>query len=1118
MEDQELDSQSASGDAELSIQNPKSKIQNGFVPLASIGARASSRIDLGAIRERLAGARGRQYWQSLEELAETDEFLRYMEREFPNQAPRDMAPLGRREFFRVMGATLALAGVGGCAYQPPEKIVPYVEQPEQMVPGKALFYTTAFQRSGYAIGLLGTSNMGRPTKLEGNPDHPASLGATDAITQASLLTLYDPDRSQAVRHFGNPSTWDEFLGEMTDRLDALHRSRGAGLRVLTGTVTSPTMTGQLRRLLALFPEAKLHQHEPAGRDSVREGARLAFGDEVNPVYQLDRAQVILSLDSDFLFEEPGSVRYARHFIDGRRVRKGRTQMNRLYVVESTSTITGANADHRLRLRPSQVEGFARALAAAVGAPGAGGGAPTPPEGVPPAWIPALAKDLQGQRGSSVVIAGMGQPPVVHALAHAMNQALGNIGKTVTFTPPVEEHFGSREGTLQELVNDMKAGSVDTLVILGSNPVYTAPADLNFAAAMEERATDRRDKVPFRIHLGLYDNETSALCHWHIPESHYLEAWSDARAFDGTTSIVQPLITPLYDSRSAHELVAVLLGEGDRYGYDIVREYWMGQNPTFAPPARRGATGAPAAAGGAGGVTPGAAFMTNVSAGSALSQPSYPSAAAPVSPAFEKFWNQALIKGFISGSQAPVRSVTVRPGFASAAPAPATGTGGMEIVFRPDPTIWDGRYANNGWLQELPKPLTSLTWDNAALISPVTAEAEKLNDGDVVELTCHGNTLPAAVMITPGHPDGVVTLTLGYGRPRAGRVGTGTGFNAYALRTSDALGFGTGLQVKKTSGNYQLVTAQTHMSTEGRDLVRAGNLSEFTANPEAPAFMLAEEEHPALYPQMWPSDRLNPREPVAGFEARGYDDRPIPAWGMVIDVNACIGCNACTAACQAENNIATVGKSEVAKHRQMHWIRIDNYFSGAAEDPRVAFEPVPCMQCEKAPCESVCPVEATTHSAEGLNEQTYNRCVGTRYCSNNCPYKVRRYNFLQYSNQSEPTIQMLANPNVTVRSRGVMEKCTYCVQRINEARIQAEKEDREIQDGDIVPACAQVCPTRAIVFGNINDKTSDNGKGSQVRQLKTEPLNYALLTELNTRPRTTYLARLRNPNPELGSSG
>jgi MoCo/4Fe-4S cofactor protein with predicted Tat translocation signal len=1108
--------------SEAKIGAQKAHSGGSFIPLATVRPAAKPRLDLATIRERLAGARGQQYWRSLDELAETEEFQRYLEREFPMQAPRDMEPISRREFFRVMGATMALAGVAGCSYQPAEHIVPYVEQPEELVPGKPLFYTSAFQRGGYALGVLGESHMGRPVKIEGNLQHPASRGATDVFAQASLLGLYDPDRSQAVRHLGNLTTWDTFLGVMTDQVQRLRQQGGAGLRVLIETVTSPTLAAQLRRLLARYPNARIHHHEPAGQQNVHAGLRLAFNADMHPVYHFDHAQRILALDADFLSEEPGSVRYARDFIAGRLVREGRSQMNRLYVAESTPTITGAKADHRVTVRPSQIEAVARAVAGKVGVAGVSG---ETPQGVSEEWLTAVANDLKANRGASLVIAGASQPPAVHALAHAMNSALGAAGQTVTYTAPVEARFPGREGSLRELVDDITAGRVKTLVILSANPVYTAPADVKIADALP--------RVPNIIHLGLYDDETAALCHWHLPESHYLESWGDARAYDGTASIIQPLIRPLYATHSAHELLAVLLGEGDRAGYDIVREYWMGTQAGFAP------------------------AVSNREPGSTITESTAASAGAPGSPAFEQFWHKVLLDGVLPGTQAPARPSALRADFAaalgqasSASGGEGASAGGLEIGFRPDPCIWDGRYANNGWLQELPKPLNQLTWDNAAFIGPNTALKQGLHAEDLVELTYRERSLRVPVWVQPGVPDDTVTLHLGYGRERAGRVGTGPGFNAYTLRTADAPGFATGVTMRKVGGIYDLVSAQHHFSMHGRDFVRTGTLAELTADPKAPAFMHPHgeaEEEPlhSLYKQRWPSDRPKnetggaPAEQQAGgagsaeapmaWETKGYNAEPIPAWGMVIDLNACIGCNACVIGCQSENNIATVGKAQVGMNREMHWIRLDAYYrvngvDGQDEPERsaealqgnleMAFQPVPCMQCENAPCEPVCPVEATTHSAEGLNEQTYNRCVGTRYCQNNCPWKVRRFNYFQFSDQKTPTIQMMMNPDVTVRSRGVMEKCTYCVQRINEARIQAEREERPIGDGDIRTACQQVCPTQAIIFGNLNDRTSHGGRGSRVRQLKEEALNYTTLKELNTLPRTSYLANMRNPNPEL----
>jgi Fe-S-cluster-containing dehydrogenase component len=799
-------------------------------------------------------------------------------------------------------------------------------------------------------------------------------------------------------------------------------------------VGSPTLAQQLQRLLDRFPGAKWHQYEPVNRSRVWAGARLAFGAVVEPQYRFDAAAVVLALDADFLGCGPGgSVRYAHDFASRRRVWHGQKAMNRLYVVESTHSNTGAVADHRLALRPTDILDFAYVVAREVAGEAVQGPARHSPLAEAHArWVQALANDLRDRRGAGLVVAGESQSPVVHALAHAMNHALGNVGRTVVYTDPVAARAVDEMASLRELVADIEAGQVELLVILGANPVYTAPADLRFAEQLA--------KVKLRVHLGLYADETAALCHWHIPETHYLEAWGDTRAFDGTVSITQPLIAPLYAGRSAYELMAVLLGDLDPTGYQVVRDYWRAHLPAED---------------------------------------------------FERFWRTALHDGIIVGTALSPRPVEFRGlqlDEQALSPSSSASPSGLELVFQPDPSVWDGRFANNGWLQELPKPLTKLTWDNAALVSPALAERLGLRNEEVVELRHQGRTVRAPVWIMPGHADHAVTVWLGYGRWRAGRVGTGVGFNAYALRTSEAPWAAPGLELVRTAAHWPLATTQNHHSMEGRPIVRTGTLRRFLDHPEF-VHDLGHDPPPAL--SLYPED-----------EYRGY------AWGMAIDLNVCVGCNACVIACQAENNIPIVGKPEVIRSREMHWLRIDRYYGGKLDDPEVYFQPMLCMHCEKAPCEVVCPVAATAHSAEGLNDMIYNRCVGTRYCSNNCPYKVRRFNFLQYADYTTETLKLQRNPDVTVRSRGVMEKCTYCVQRINAGRIDAHKENREIRDGEVVTACQAACPTGAIVFGNINDHTSG------VAKMKATPLNYGLLSELNTQPRTTYLARLRNPHPDL----
>jgi MoCo/4Fe-4S cofactor protein with predicted Tat translocation signal len=1021
----------------------------------------TSRLDLVSIRERLAFSRGQDYWRCLEELADSEEFHKLLTQEFPQQTAGWIDGVSRRDFLRLMGASLALAGLNGCGKAAPvdKKIVPYVNQPETMVIGKPMFFATAFPMSGVGAGVLVESHEGRPTKIEGNPNHPASLGATDAFTQASILTLYDPDRSQVVRNAGRISTWNAFLIAINDDLEAERVVGGGGLRILTETITSPALANQLRQLLARFPSAKWHQYEPVNRDNVHAGARLGFGADVNTIYRFENAEVIFSLDADFLFSGPANVRYARDFADKRRVRQGKIGMNRLYAIEATPSVTGSMADHRLALRPSEIRNFAAAIAAKLGL-----SVQSTTDAQRSPWIDALVRDLQKHRGASVVVAGDQQPPGVHALAHAMNQALDNVGKTVVYSDPIEANSVDQMASLRELVKDIESGSVRILLMLGGNPVYTAPVDLGFAEQLA--------KVPLRIHSGLYEDETSAYCHWHVPATHYLESWSDIRAYDGTVTILQPLIAPLYSGKSSHEILGALAGRSGESSYDTVRNYWKGQKLTGD---------------------------------------------------FEMFWRTALHDGVVAGTTFQPKAVKLKTlassdwltGFSSApetrkptpgsAPPetrnPQTKPGNsLEISFQPDPTIFDGRFANNGWLQELPKPLTKLTWDNAALVSPKTAQRLGLSYQigarggehgrvftDLIELRYEGRTLRAPAWIIPGHADECVTLHLGYGRTRAGKVGNGTGFNAYAIRTANAPNYGAGAEIRKIGTQYMLACTQFHHNMEGRDLVRAATLEEYRKDPN----FVQKEHHPEPEGSLYP-----------GFKYEGY------AWGMSIDVSACIGCNACVVACQAENNIAVVGKTEVTRGREMHWLRIDRYYKGSPDNPETYHQPVPCMHCENAPCELVCPVGATNHSHEGLNDMVYNRCVGTRYCSNNCPYKVRRFNFFEYSDFDTPSLKPMRNPNVTVRSRGVMEKCTYCVQRINVAKIDAEKENRPVRDGEIQTACQAACPTQAIVFGDINNREA------AVAKLKSESLNYGLLTELNTKPRTSYLAKLTNPNPEI----
>jgi molybdopterin-containing oxidoreductase family iron-sulfur binding subunit len=1043
-----------------------------------------------AAEAHLTGKRGKRYWRSLEELSDTPEFQKFLDDEFPNRS--SLANMNRRDLLKFMGASIALAGLSGCrsVFMPQDKVVPYVKQPEEIVPGKPLFYASAVTLGGYATGVLVEQHEGRPIRLEGNPAHPATgRGALDSISQAEILGFYDPDRVGNVLNRANlgpdytsdVSTWEMFFSVSREIFRRQRAAQGAGIRILTGSITSPTLVAQITRLLTRYPQARWHAYEPAGRANVHGGARMAFGRPLDPVYDFSQAQVVLSLDSDFFSPTatPGSLRYAHDFSERRRVKGVRGEMNRLYAIESTPGLVGAMADHRWPVRASQVYAQTLAIAAALGVPGV-----TAAEGtIPQNELQAVVRDLQANAGRSLVVAGEHQPIEVQALVHGINEVLGNVGKTVRYIEPVDATADvSRVADLGALVQDLQTGNVELLLILEGNPVYDAPADLKF--------TDALLKAKTKVHIGLYEDETSSWCDWHLPLAHTLEIWGDARAFDGTLSVIQPIIAPLYESKAASEIFSQLL-DTPRPGYDLVRDQWK--------------------------------------------------SAGVVKGDFEKGWRQVVHDGMLANSARAAVPATVNLGGVSL-PAPAAA-GEFEIAFLPDPTIYDGRFANNGWLQELPKPLTKLTWDNVALMSPATARKVGAEADSLVTLTLpNGRTKEAPVFILPGQPEGQVTVHLGYGRTKGGVVATavvsendntgrtvenglvqqggtgGGGFDAYALRSAGAPYFEGGLQITANRGSiYHLATTQGHQPINGdtvaqfegdhREVVVEHDLATF--NQEAAKIKEERDHHYTKHNKQ----NLYPEEI---FVYNG------PQWGMTIDLNTCIGCNACVTACQSENNIPVVGKEQVLRHREMHWMRIDRYYSSmdGEESPTVSWQPVACVHCEKAPCEPVCPVAATVHSHEGLNQMIYNRCVGTRYCSNNCPYKVRRFNYLNYTdNQKQfdpvqdekpriPLLRMLNNPNVTVRGRGIMEKCTYCVQRINHARIEAKKQNREIEDGEIVTACQQACPTKTIVFGNVEDRES------AVYQWRNDPRAYLLLQELQTRPRTSHLAKLRNPNPEI----
>jgi len=1021
--------------------------------------------------------RGKDYWRSLEELAQTAEFQELVEREYPGRAGEWTNPVSRRQFLTLMAASLGLAGLGGCSptAAPRERIVPYVRPPEDIVPGKPLYFATAMSLGGDALGLIVKSHEGRPTKVEGNPDHPntprapgspqrVKFGTTDVFAQAAILTLYDPDRSASVTNLGEPSTFDAFVTAFMQTLSrrGADAARGLRLHVLTETVTSPSLARQLTLLRQAFPAAQWRVYDAVDRGHARAGAQLAFHEAVEPRYHLENADVILALDADFLDTGTGHVRLLHDFAP-RRMR-----MNRLYVVESTPSGTGAIADHRLPLRSGDLQAFTSALAVRLNQQRFGRLGGNAPASVPAGWIEGLARDLEQHRGRSLVIAGERQPPVVHALAHALNQQLGNVGRTVSYTAPAEY---TAPTSLGDLAKAMQSGMVDMLVVLGCNPVYTAPADLDFAASMS--------RVPFRVHLGFYQEETARLCHWHIPEAHFLESWGDCRASDGTVSLIQPLIAPLHGGKTASELLAHLIlrgvrppsttvpstgGGDDQSSYGILRNYW---GSLFSPSSpghqeirqeweRQGLLGA-------------------------------------FTGSFETWWQRSLRDGVVAGTRLADKTVTLNDDWIGQANQ-AAGQG-LEIVFQPDPALYDGRFANNGWLQELPRPQSKLTWDNAVYISPATAvrlefapaDRPELANEKVVELMFQGRKVEGPLWVLPGQADDSIMVNLGHGREHAGRVGTGVGFDAYRLRTWDARWFGSGLTLRLTGNRQSLACTQHHhllkddLLGQDRGIIRSGTV-----------------QNPPQIPRTIPLSLYNEAE----------HQHPGNQWGMVVDLNVCTGCSACVVACQAENNIPVVGKDQVMRGREMHWLRIDNYYRGELGNPQTFFQPVMCMHCENAPCELVCPVAATVHSDDGLNDMVYNRCVGTRYCSNNCPYKVRRFNFLAYADFSTEILRLMRNPEVTVRSRGVMEKCTYCVQRIRTGQIAAQLEDRPIRDGEVVTACQAACPAGAIVFGDLADPNT------RVARLRSEPLHYALLDELNTRPRTTYLAALKNPNPEM----
>ncbi|MFN0100465.1 MAG: TAT-variant-translocated molybdopterin oxidoreductase [Bryobacteraceae bacterium] len=981
---------------------------------------------------------GKKFWRSLEELSNSPKFQNWVAQEFPEGAADVLDGKSRRNFLQLMAASMGLAGLTACR-RPVEKILPYAKSVEGVVMGNSLHFATAMPLNGRAYGVVVESFDGRPIKIEGNGSHPASRGAANSMTQASVLNLYDPDRSKEVLEGGKASTWEAF-----SKAAATLPADGEGVRVLSSFVNSPTLAGLRAQFTAKMPKAKWVEFEPLSDDAILEGSQIAFNDSLRPHYDFNKANVVVALDSDFLQIDNRSLGWIKDFSSRHKPAQhaepaataGAAEpaavaptMSRLYAIESNFTLTGVMADNRLRIKPSDVQNLVFDLARELGAITG-----LKVLGQQDKWIKALAKDLKANTGKSIVLAGPRQPAVVHGVVALINQTLGNAGETVLYTKEERRPLAA----VKELVAELNSGTVKALIVLGGNPVYDAPVDFGFGDAMKKAGNS--------IHLGAEVNETAVVAKWHLPESHYLEAWGDVVNIDGTVSLVQPLIAPLFGTKSAVEVTGFLVTGKWANAIDLVK----------------------------------AQAKLDDSA-----------------------WRKALHDGVVAGTgPALVKGATDKTRVEAAVNSAPKGNGKIEVSFFPSANMWDGRFANNAWLQEAPEPMTKLVWDNAALMSPKTAkelQVEVIPDNvgmyaQKITVEIGGRKVEAPVYVLPGHADGTVTLTVGYGRTAIGRVGRGIGYNAYAVRPSTGMGFTTTANVTKAAGTYFMVTTQEHHSQEGRPIVQEASLAKFEKEPH---FATHEEEHVELF---------------SLFDAHDYSKGN--QWGMTIDLNSCIGCNACLLACQSENNIPVVGKEQVGKGREMHWIRLDRYFTGDEEDPQAVYQPMACQQCENAPCESVCPVAATVHSPEGLNDMAYNRCVGMRYCANNCPYKVRRFNYFNFHKDMEELTKMVHNPEVTVRMRGVMEKCNYCVQRIQEAKIKAKAEGRAsgaagpYKVGEILTACQQTCPADAIMFGNINDPES------KVAQLKKDHRNYSLLHELNVKPRTTYLAKLRNPNPEL----
>jgi MoCo/4Fe-4S cofactor protein with predicted Tat translocation signal len=1004
----------------------------------------------------------KNYWKSFSELNDTEDYKKYLHKEFQDDASVLEKKEDRRDFIKFLGATTALAGLTGCSVRRPKQFIkPYAKMPEYIIPGKSLYYATTFALDEDVLGVLAESYEGRPTKIEGNPLHSSSLGAANAIHQASVLGLYDPDRQMHVVGDSESKSVEQFEGWLKSLGKDLRKTKGKGFSLLTETNVSPTFHRLLKKFKKQYPLSELHRYSPVNRDNQTQGLFSLFSDYVTPQFNYDKADVIVSLDCDFLGVEPGQVLSTKQFSSRRDPEEGK--LNRLYSFENSYSLTGAKADHRYRLKSSDIPAVLAYIALNV--------FENKKFSIPKKLKIQLAKssklavknfsehtlkeisvDVINNGKKSLLVAGQGQAKGVHSIVALVNEALGAVDSTVVYHKlpfytskiVIEDNVSS----INSLVSSMKRGRVDSLLILGGNPVYNAPSDLGFENALSKVAT--------KIHLTERENDTSELCDWVVPKSHFLESWGDQVALNGETSLVQPLIHPMGDSYSSSELLSLLSG-GSKNGYVLVRNTWRSSSSDF-----------------------------------------------------NRDWESWLHNGVINNASTVV-SASAKGSSAVMSEMLNVFSGTLfnkqiEVVFKPDYSVYDGRFVNNGWLQESPDPITKLTWDNAALISRKTASTLQLKNEDLVRISTRHGEVESPIFILPGHADNSLTLNLGYGQKMAGRVGETTGFDTFSIRTSTEMDALKSITVIKQNKTYPLASTQIHGSLEGRPIYRETTELDYKKHPNFAKEMVETPPLKSLYDEF-------------SYD-KGYQ------WGLAIDLSKCTGCNACVVGCQSENNIPIVGKDQVLNGREMHWIRIDRYFEGDPDNPSVVEQPMTCLQCEMAPCEQVCPVAATTHSNEGLNDMVYNRCVGTRYCSDNCPTKVRRFNFFDYHQrnpQSQPkerehlfdymrepdtSIQKQFNPDVTVRMRGIMEKCTYCVQRISKAKIHSKNEGRLVKDGEIKTACQQTCPADAIVFGDILDPKS------KVSIMKNKNRDYHILEQLHLKARTSFLASIKNPNPKL----